>query len=148
MTYSRVQLLTHVHFTVLYGKACIPKSMKLESFINHFLRSKFHQPILTYVLKDHIHCLFFLNPDTSFTESINELMLSIRAEINRNPDNKNFVWDPCYYASSCSIQDIERIISELTRQDEFHNRFTYKDEQNKLLEDMLIAEIFAEEYQQ
>ncbi|HDT11844.1 MAG TPA: hypothetical protein ENN58_03805 [bacterium] len=147
MKTCRIQLLIHVHVAVLYGKACIHKCRELEKFINLFLRNKYHQPVLTTVLKDHIHCLFFLNPETSLTACMHELMKVIRSEICQDPDQVNFLWDPCYYASTCNIQDIEDIIRELSQQNEYHNRFSYKDEQKKLLEEMLIAEIVAEEYE-
>lgn len=147
MKTSCIQLLIHIHFSVLYGKGCIPKSRELEKFINTFLHAKHHQPVITRVQRDHIHCLFFLNPDTSFTVCMNELMKSVRIKICQDPDHITFIWDPCYYAMTCNIRDIERIIGELNKQEEFHNRFSYRDEQKESLEEMLIADIIAEEYQ-
>jgi len=147
MNTYRIQLLVHVHFSVLYGKTTIPKCRELENFINRFLQRKYHQPVLTRVMKDHIHCLFFLNPDSSFSVCIHELMQSLRTEICQKSNQISILWDPCYYASTCNVRDIEHIIRELNIQDEYHNRFSYKDEQKKLLEEMLIAEIIAEEYQ-
>ncbi len=141
MASGTVQILVHTILTVINGSAEFPSDAGLEGIIHHHLSCHHHQPLKTRIEKDHIHILFFLNPDKPLTPSIDTLMHEIHRKVNLHRKGKRIFINPVFYVVSHDSYPLE------TQVERFQNPVRWgAGEETAVLEQMLETSLLAEKH--
>ncbi len=118
----------------------------------HFLASEIKQMVISHIKenakskqifidtlnghKDHIHCLFGLNADTSISKTLQLLKGESAFWINKNNITKlKFEWADEYYAVSVSESSLDKVREYIDKQEEHHKKKTFVQEYEKFLEE-------------
>ncbi|MDD3807321.1 MAG: transposase [Candidatus Marinimicrobia bacterium] len=115
-----------------------------ESVIKNHLETHGHQHIYTAVQQDHVHVLFFMNPDISLSLYLKVFLRDTANIINKHLHVEHLIWNPEYYAVSCPLNNLERQINDLSHQPQYHETQSYYDELKHYLELMLETSCVAE----
>jgi len=134
-TYHQVYI--QAVFAVKYRQSVINKSWKgtLMGVIGNLINETGCKTIIVNGVEDHVHCFFGLKPSIS----ISELMKTVKAKSSKYiNDNKltssRFEWQGGYGVFSYSKSHIDNVFNYIKRQEEHHNKQSFKDEYIKMLD--------------
>ncbi len=144
MTPGNTQILIHVILPVLSGTCILFRKSQLGTLIKVHLETHGHQHVFTSVQSDHVHMLFFMNPDVALSLYLKVLMRDTARSVNRYPGSDHLIWNPEYYAVSCDLSNLEELVNILQSQHLYHQSLSYNDELKQLLELMLETSCVAE----
>jgi len=85
-------------------------------------------------MRDHIHCLFLLNPQKSVAEVLKQIKGSSSHYINQsNLIAEKFAWQTGYAAYSVSESVVERVYQYIKNQKQHHQNKTFQQEYDEFL---------------
>ncbi|MDK2976639.1 MAG: Transposase like [Candidatus Marinimicrobia bacterium] len=144
MTPGNTQILIHVILPVLRGHAIQARERDLKRIIREHLETHGQQHVYTSVQNDHIHILFFMNPNVSLSLFFKVFFRDTARAFNRQGKPNHLIWNPEYFAVSCDLDELENLVSMLSCQTEYHEFQSYNDELKHVLERMLETSVIAE----
>ncbi len=83
---------------------------------------------------DHVHAIFLLNPEKSLNKTVEELITTSAAIINKNYfSSGSFAWQPEYAAFSVSESLLSKMMEYIKNQKEHHKKQTFTNELKEFL---------------
>ena len=96
-------------------------------------------------VEDHIHIVAHLHPSVALSDLVKDIKVASSVFIKENHLFKHFSgWQNGYGAFTYSISEKDRLIEYVKNQEEYHQRFSFRDEYVQLLNEHKI--VFDEKY--
>ncbi len=144
-TYSQINI--HCVFAVKGRENIITKIFRdeLHKYMSGILRNDNAYPLAVGGWKDHVHVFFELNPNLKIADIMRMLKSTSSKWINDNKMVKGrFHWQEGYGAFSYSRSQRNDVINYIMKQEEHHNKKTFREEYLELLKKFEIE--FKDEY--
>jgi len=136
MAQSYTNLLYHIVFSVKDRRPLITDEYqpRLYDYIGGIIRGQGGISLGVGGMKDHVHVLAKLRPDKALSDVLRDLKANASGWLHEIfPEMKDFVWQNGYGAFTVSASQVEKVQSYIARQEEHHQRHTFKDEFIQLL---------------
>lgn len=137
MANSYSQIYIQAVFAVKYRQALLHKDWRNQVFavIGNLINETGCKTIIVNGVEDHVHCFLSLKP----TVSISELMKTVKAKSSKYiNDNKfllqRFEWQRGYGVFSYSHSSLSNVYNYIARQEQHHNKESFKDEYLEFLQ--------------
>jgi len=102
---------------------------ELYDFIREELRKMNCFVLIVNGMPDHVHCLFFLNPQKTTTDVVKQIKGSSSYYINsKNYLPVKFIWQRGFGAFSVSESGKDRVFEYIKNQKKHHNKQSFDDE--------------------
>jgi putative transposase len=144
-TYSR--LYVHVVFAVRGRYNLISKSWrsKLYKYITGIVKAKKQKLMIINGVENHVHILLGIQPDIRLSELVRDIKANSARWINEHRYAvPRFEWQEGFGAFSVNPADHKQLIRYIERQEEHHQKHTFKEEYMDFLKDHDIE--FVPEY--
>jgi putative transposase len=136
MGQSLVRNFLHIIFSTKYRAHLIhpPVESELHSYLGGICNNLDCQSIKVGGYTDHIHILCLLSKKIALMDLMQELKSSSSKWIkSKGPDYSNFYWQDGYGTFSVYPNDIDKVISYITSQQEHHRKKTFQEEYREYL---------------
>ncbi len=134
-TYTQINI--HAVFSIKGRANLLKKSFRgdLFKYIFGILKNNKQYPLAVNGYKDHVHIFFELHPTTSISEILRIVKTNSSKWINQNSYvNGKFSWQEGYGAFSYSRSQRDNVIQYIVKQEEHHEKRTFKEEYLDLLQ--------------
>jgi len=131
MANTFTKLYIHIVFSVKNRHHLIPDAHReeLHKYITGIIQNKKHKLIAINSVKDHIHILIGLNPDSALSDLVRDIKSNSSIFINRQGWLKTkFYWQEGYSAFSYGQSQIDHVIKYIENQREHHRKKTFHEE--------------------
>jgi len=131
------QVYLHIVFAVKFRDALLKKAFRSDIFkyMSGIVTQNEHKSININGVEDHVHILLGFNPSKTVSEIVFHLKRSSSLYINQQSYYPfKFKWQEGYGVFSYSRSQIEDIYSYIERQEEHHQKQTFRKEYIKTLE--------------
>lgn len=137
MTNPLIRIWIHAFFVIKDHMPLIKDSFKkkLEQRISNKLKREFKSKVKNIKsLENHIHILFMINPIFSLSDVFKNIKGESSHWVNWNRFlEAKFAWQKSYVAMSVSESQLNNVDDYISKQDSFHNKFTFQEEIEMLL---------------
>src|SRR5438270_13870442 len=136
MSDSYTNLLYHIIFSTKDRRPLITEDRqpRLYDYIGGTIRSLGGISLELNGTEDHVHLLTKLRPDKALSDVLRDLKANASGWMHDVfPEMKDFTWQNGYGAFTVSASQVEKVQSYIARQDEHHQKRTFKDEFIQLL---------------
>ncbi len=134
-TYTQINI--HAVFSIKGRANLLKKSFRgdLFKYIFGILKNNKQYPLAVNGYKNHVHIFFELHPTTSISEILRIVKTNSSKWINQNSYvNGKFSWQEGYGAFSYSRSQRDNVIQYIVKQEEHHEKRTFKEEYLDLLQ--------------
>ncbi|MDL2245590.1 transposase [Parabacteroides sp. OttesenSCG-928-J18] len=138
MSQSLSQLYVHLVFHIKENKIYIQKGdvARVCSYIAGILQQQGCPPIQINGISDHIHILCVLSKNIALAKLIQNIKVASSIWIKTlGAHYRNFAWQKGYAAFSVSASVRDKTISYILRQEEHHQKVSFKDELLRFLQE-------------
>jgi putative transposase len=134
-TYTQIYL--HTVFAVKGRQCLLHEKWRNEVFkyISGIIERKGQKSIIVNGVRDHVHCFFGLKPSMLIADLVRDIKNNSSRFINEKGWTQNkFQWQEGYGAFSYSRSQLESVYKYILKQEEHHQKKTFKEEYINLLE--------------
>jgi len=131
MSQSLSKLFIHIVFHIKYDSPIILSENKRELFayIGSIIKDNDSSPIIINGMEDHLHILCIMSKNISLAKLLEEIKRhSSRHAKTFGAHYRNFAWQGGYGAFSVSPSLLDKQKNYIKRQEEHHQKFSFKDE--------------------
>ncbi len=134
-TYSQIYIQAVV---VVKGRECLIQPVwkqELYAYMAGIIKAKGQKPIIINGVADHVHIFFGLKPTMAIADLMRDVKNNSTNYINKKGWVRGkFAWQAGYGAFSYSHSQIDRVYQYIQRQEEHHQKQTFRSEYLALLQ--------------
>jgi REP-associated tyrosine transposase len=131
MANTYTQLFVQIIFAVKGRQSLIPKQHRdtLHKYMTAVIQNDNHKLLSIFCMPDHAHVLVGLNPDISVSDMVQDVKRASTNFINdHHLINRHFNWQKGFGAFSYSKKQIPNVINYIVKQEERHQKKTFRQE--------------------
>ena len=142
MSQSLSKLYIHLTFSTKARKPMIHESIRddLHSYLAGTFKRLDSPALIINSVPDHIHALFRMSKNISLAKIVEEVKKGSSKWMKENTDTPSFYWQTGYGAFSVSSSKIETTTRYIARQEIHHQRLSYREEIEKLIQKYDVVE--------